>query len=579
MGEEVPRLRAAGREMMARLLTVLGTGRYERVRYHVAAEPERWYETCYAPVATAALVGGIGEAILLLTEEARRAHWETCRAELGALGVAARFVPIPVGRSEEEIWQIFERIVGSVERGDEVVLDITHSFRHLPFMLFGSLTYLTALGGVRVRGVYYGAYEARADQAVPIFNLGALLQLSHWYHAVRTFRETGHTRHLASLVREEAKTIFQRQGPAPGLQRLRAVLDALGWMIPTGLPIEAGRVARRGLAAFRELRGGPGPSAISRTVFDPLEEAFAGIALAADVDDKKEVALDDTELHRQLRMARWYLEHGQEDRALLVLREWIINRCLFASRGVAPGWLDYGEARLPMERALNALVARQCLAPPGSPERENHLALLWQRITERRNAIAHAGFKPEWVGADREKIERTIEEGERLHQDESGWHTAAAGAEGRVLLTPLGHSPGVLFTALKRLRPDRALVITSAEAMSVLTEACAQAGWDASSAETFVVRDAHVCFDEIPRLRDWARPTLLGAREVLANVTGGTTAMQYLVERAAAEATRLGIPTQRYALLDRRDPEKQRREPYVLGDCVPLEGDEPSGEG
>jgi CRISPR-associated DxTHG motif protein len=559
---------------MARLLSVLGRGEYQRIRYHPAADPARWHESRYAPVATAALAGGIGEALLLLTEEARQTHWEACRAEFEAIGVPARFEPIPMGRNEQEVWQIFERIVGSVGQGDEVVLDVTHAFRHLPFIVFGSLTYLTALRGARVRGVYYGAYEARADGAAPILDLGALLHLSNWYHGMRTFRDTGHTRHLAALLREEAKAIFLRQGPAPALQRLRAALDDLGWVIPTGLPLETGAAARRALRAIDDLRGREGPSAISRTVLDPLEEALTGLALRDDVSDKGQMSLDDAELRRQLRVVGWYCERSQEDRALLLLREWIINRCLFALRGSAPGWLEYPEARRPMERAINGVAARQLLAGPDAPERTNTLASLWQSIAKRRNAIAHCGFRRDWVDAGQDRLKHAIERCNQLHPDESAWATVPPGASGRVLLTPLGHSPGVLYTALMRLHPDRALVITSPEAAGRLLQACARAGWDASRAESFLVEDAHLCFDQARPFRDRARPTLLGAREVLANVTGGTTAMQYLVERVASEATLLGVPTRRYALLDRRPPEEQRSEPYVLGDCVSLEGDE-----
>jgi hypothetical protein len=93
----------------------------------------------------------------------------------------------------------------------------------------------------------------------------------------------------------------------------------------------------------------------------------------------------------------------------------------------------------------------------------------------------------------------------------------------------------------------------------------------------FEVADAHACFAEVDRLIPWARPHLLDAREVDVNITGGTTAMQYLAERVAGEASRLGVPCQRIALIDRREPEERRREPYVAGDVVPLTGDEPPG--
>jgi len=81
---------------MATLLTVLGTGVYQPVSYHLASEPERRHPTRYAPVA-AALVPGVGDAVVLLTAEARGAHWEAFRAELAALGIEARDRPSPRG--------------------------------------------------------------------------------------------------------------------------------------------------------------------------------------------------------------------------------------------------------------------------------------------------------------------------------------------------------------------------------------------------------------------------------------------------------------------------------------------------
>lgn len=40
----------------------------------------------------------------------------------------------------------------------------------------------------------------------------------------------------------------------------------------------------------------------------------------------------------------------------------------------------------------------------------------------------------------------------------------------------------------------------------------------------------------------------------------------------------VGVPTTRYALLDRRPREEQERDPYVLGEVVALRGDEAAGD-
>jgi hypothetical protein len=63
----------------------------------------------------------------------------------------------------------------------------------------------------------------------------------------------------------------------------------------------------------------------------------------------------------------------------------------------------------------------------------------------------------------------------------------------------------------------------------------------------------------------------MAARCVVVNVTGGTTALQYLAERIGRDAERLGVPVRRIALVDRRPYEQQQAEPFACGDLMALE--------
>jgi hypothetical protein len=229
-----------------------------------------------------------------------------------------------------------------------------------------------------------------------------------------------------------------------------------------------------------------------------------------------------------------------------------------------------------MERALNAQAERERIRKGGA---EGGLGSLWKKIADRRNSLAHAGFRPEVVKEASETVIDLIGQCERGLESGSLWRTVVPGPLGRVLVSPLGLSPGVLFTAIKRLLPNRGLVITSRESDAFVAEVCSRAGWGVEGVSRYIVEDAHACFGEVDRVTEWAREALLDAGEVLVNVTGGTTALQYLVERIAGEAVRLGVPTERCALLDRRSPDEQRREPYVPGEVVRLRGDETPTEG
>jgi CRISPR-associated DxTHG motif protein len=556
--------------MPRRLLTTLGTAEYQPARWYLQGH-DRTHETCYAPVATVPLVPGIHDAVMLLTKEAEDNHWDRCRQQLEDLGVSARRVRVPAARTEQDIWAIFSTAVSAAEGAEGVVLDITHAFRHLPFVLSASLAYVTALRALPVGGIYYGAYEAREGDRAPLLDLGPLLALGEWAYAARSFRETGNPRWLARAVEGAARRLALGGEPLPALAGLKGALQDLQWALPTGLLLEAGFGARRALAALERLQAQVRIPAPLSVLLERLRETFEPIAIEESLPTKASVRLEGRELARQLRLARLYHEWGQDDRALLVLREWVISRCLLAERGSSAAWLDYEQARLATERAINGLAARQRLGM----EPERALGSLWQRISRRRNSVAHAGLQPDPVRPDQEDVRRILEQCENHSASDEAWRAAPPGPHGRVLVTPLGKSPGVIYTALVGLKSDRVLVITSAEAEPLLVEARDRAGWALDAVTVFRVQDPHACFGEVSAVLEWARPVVLGAREVLVNITGGTTAMQYLAERVAADAARLGIPTRRYALVDRRSREDQEREPYVTGECVALAGDAP----
>jgi len=66
-------------------------------------------------------------------------------------------------------------------------------------------------------------------------------------------------------------------------------------------------------------------------------------------------------------------------------------------------------------------------------------------------------------------------------------------------------------------------------------------------------------------------PAIIQADEVVVNITGGTTAMQHIVQQIAALAAELGRSVRRVALVDRRLPQEQREEPYVPGELIRLD--------
>ena len=140
---------------------------------------------------------------------------------------------------------------------------------------------------------------------------------------------------------------------------------------------------------------------------------------------------------------------------------------------------------------------------------------------------------------------------------------------GSLLITPVGLSPGVLYSGAVHVMPDCFLIVTSLDAAPRIPEALEHAGVRDRPQRVLSLDDPFLGYGEVDRyLGTEMDRALVGAGQVIANVTGGTTVMQYVVERLAARASRLGIPVRRCALIDRRTPEEQRAAPYALGELL-----------
>ncbi|MDR7420775.1 MAG: TM1812 family CRISPR-associated protein [Armatimonadota bacterium] len=558
------------------LVASLGTARYEEVIY--AADGGRSHETRFAPVATAAIEGGCTQAVLLLTEAALRANGSALEAELAELGLAVSCSIIPEGRSEAEVWTIFTKVLEELHGPErsEIILDITHAFRHLPVVLFGSLAYLAAADAVAITRIRYGAYEARVGRVVPLLDLTPLLTLIDAHHAVRQFADTGDARRLGRLLADVNRQLWVTQTGDPSFSRVVNHLTRLSLALGAGLPIEAGLRARataEALEAWSSSSEGRAPAigdALIARLRGPVEAFAVGVS-----GDKASLPLTLEEMARELRIIRFYLDVGAYDRVLLLVREWIVNRCLLSLR--AQAWLDRG-TRVAVERALNGLVERATAlrAGAGAPPRpasdsSSWLAQLWARVRDLRNRVAHPGMCPDEVWPSRDQVAPLVDECERHTSDDSWWLAHPPVEVAWVFVTPLGLSPGVLYSGLVKLQPPVALVVTSREGQGLLSEAAHRAGFDEKQLHSYVVQDAHDCFAEREGVEQWARFMLLETRRIVINVTGGTTGLQYLVEAVGRRGERLGLDVERVALIDRRVPEEQRRSPYVAAELVPLD--------
>lgn len=203
--------------MSRKFIAALGTGEYKVCNYEFNGEV---IETRYIQKAIADIFckewDNKDKIVIYTTTKARKKHWDfenSLKSELQENTLDLTNIDIPEGKNEEEIWEIFSKIYDSLEEDDEVIVDITHGFRSIPMLLIIILNYAKVLKNIKVRGIYYGAYEAKSEneegkEVTPIFDLILYDLIMDFTNGIGTFLNTGNSIYLSKLcsnLKEEAR--------------------------------------------------------------------------------------------------------------------------------------------------------------------------------------------------------------------------------------------------------------------------------------------------------------------------------------------------------------------------------------
>ncbi|HXF06614.1 MAG TPA: TIGR02221 family CRISPR-associated protein [Blastocatellia bacterium] len=375
---------------------------------------------------------------VFVTKESKERYWnKLCEGLAGR--IEPKPVEIPWGGKPDELWTIFDRVVQSVDEGEEVIFDITHGFRSLPFVVFLAVAYLRAVKNVRVRGIVYGAFEARDNEGrAPVFDLSPFLSLLDWLAAVHIFRRSGSAADLSRLLQEiqaeawrerptetspiaaEKPTALQKMG-----DRVNELSQALLLIRPLEVMEKAQRLADLFTdAALNEATRWAKPFAL---IAPALGQEFAQFATSPSVKN----------LHVQHRMIAWYIERGLFVQALTLARELLVTKVCVLLDLENP---LQREARERAERLLNYLTwSKQpderkrsdpwTGAEPDAADVEKFrahdqaesLIALWSSIRDARNDVDHAGMKEQPTKASA-LVTRVKEIGETLKRIFGGEH-------------------------------------------------------------------------------------------------------------------------------------------------------------
>jgi CRISPR-associated protein Csx16 len=385
-----------------RLISFLGTGRYDRVR-HRFPDGRVGAETPYICRALADHIAA-DEIAVVATTEAEQAHRERLAAELRAANLPAPdFCLVPKGESEADLWDQFDTIKRLLRppAGTEVVLDVTHAFRSQPFFAAAVTAFVRAVDREPAPlKIFYAAFEARAEDTTPVWELTPFIELVDWSQSMMMFLRTGGAAEVAektiALGRELAAQRWQktRQPEPPHLRKLGEALRDFG--------NDLGTLRTGDLLIGRD--GNPSSAArLASALRNASEDAAHHTPALADVLDRV------VEMVARLAEPRSDLSGADGRQVIAELARLYVSfeRHLEAAATVREGW-------------INLYCGKTALTPGGAAfdkgERDIAEARahandpVFRQVQDRRNDLLHAQYRPREETQDAARIQRSIAE-------------------------------------------------------------------------------------------------------------------------------------------------------------------------
>ena len=132
------------------------------------------------------------------------------------LGKDSHIVLINYGLNEEEINNNISAILSlekDLRNGDELYVDITHSFRSLPLIVMNTLIYLQNVSSktIQIKKISYGMLDINREIGyVPVVDLKKVLEVNDWIVGAYSFSEFGNAYKIAHLLKDIDKDAANR---------------------------------------------------------------------------------------------------------------------------------------------------------------------------------------------------------------------------------------------------------------------------------------------------------------------------------------------------------------------------------
>ena len=322
-------------------LTVLGTAFYEPCPYkidHFISQNTRYIQIATIDYLKVKEWTASDAVIMLLTDKAKETNWikqkdgkrKKFNGELvdyitlqqlineAGLPMEPTIVDIPEGQNEAEMWSIFQKLYSVIQYGDELYIDLTHSFRYIPMMMMVFSNYAKFLKGVKVKSVTYGNYEAYKNKEADtgfIVDITSLSVLQDWTAGADEFISSGRVdklrgNYIPQLDRKNKESGYKDRD----VQQQKLLVTRLDDVVSDLVTCRGVNIVKG--AIFKKLH-----SSLDIVMKATTPEPFK--PLLEKISDSFKDFKDTQDVQNGIKAARWCFDHKLYQQCITMLRETI----------------------------------------------------------------------------------------------------------------------------------------------------------------------------------------------------------------------------------------------------------------
>jgi len=293
---------------------------------------------------------------------------------------------IPFGKTEDELWQMFEQISIHIPQNESLTLDITHGFRSQPIIALAIAAFLRITKNVTIEKILYGAFEAKdSDGVTPVFDLTNFFNIIDWAYCIQHFTAHGDSKPLKKLLDTLHKKIYLERKQPITIKNFGNLLNNITQSLTFIRPEEVSSLSKElpekinavknDINSYQELNP-------LKYLLDSIPKSFSSL-----VNEDKNI-FSPSGFKMQSEMIKYYFETEQFVQAVTLSREVFISLVCMRE--------NYKPLKKDERIKAEALLYEwNTFHNKGFKLEEfpSNCSALWGKITNARNDIDHAGMR------------------------------------------------------------------------------------------------------------------------------------------------------------------------------------------